>query len=331
MHIILVSDRLTTTRTLVLRRQHLVAAITATLALILGLAFLLSYMTISHAKEINLPFVQTLLRDANAENNRASNHFVRENLNAMAVRLGELQAQITYLDTLGERLIGLTGLKGMEPTLANSAGAAKNGRGGPLLQPTPLSEDTLTSAVDSLATQVEAKMDMLSLAEAQILEERIRKSQLPTSLPIEGSVWNASDFGWRVDPITGANAMHEGVDFAAEIGTPVKSAAAGMVINVERHSAYGNMVEINHGNDFVTRYAHNSNILVQPGAMVKRGQVIAEVGNTGRTTGPHLHFEVRIKGIAQNPHRFLQLAQAAAKPTKIAETRIKVRKHKRRH
>ena len=331
MHIILVSDRLTTTRTLVLRRQHLVAAITATIALILGLAFWLSYMTISHAKEINLPFVQTLLQDANAESNRASNHFVRENLNAMAVRLGELQAQITYLDSLGERLIGLAGLKGMEPTLANAAGAAKNGRGGPLLQPTPLSEDTLTSAVDSLATQVETKMDILSLAEAQILEERIRKSQLPTSLPIEGSVWNASDFGWRVDPITGANAMHEGVDFAAEIGTPVKAAAAGMVINVEKHSAYGNMVEINHGNDFVTRYAHNSNILVQPGAMVKRGQVIAEVGNTGRTTGPHLHFEVRIKGLAQNPHRFLQLAQATAKPTKIAETRIKVRKHKRRH
>ena len=103
--------------------------------------------------------------------------------------------------------------------------------------------------------------------------------------------------------------MHEGFDFTADVGTPIRAAAAGVVVNVEHHPGYGNVLDIDHGNDLVTRYAHCSKIVVQPGALVKRGQVIAEVGSTGRSTGPHLHFEVRIKGTAHDPNRFLELAR----------------------
>ena len=111
--------------------------------------------------------------------------------------------------------------------------------------------------------------------------------------------------------------MHEGVDFPSEIGTKVVSAAAGIVVSAQYHPDYGNVIEIDHGNDLTTRYAHTARMLVKPGSVVKRGQLIAEVGNTGRSTGPHLHFEVRFRGIAQNPNRFLE--QARDNPTRIAQ------------
>jgi murein DD-endopeptidase MepM/ murein hydrolase activator NlpD len=312
LHIILVSDRLTTTKTVVVSGRHLLLAAAALIALVIGLSSLFSYVTVRHAAEIRLPFLQDLLQAANAEQTRASREFVHENINAMAVRLGKMQAQLLRLDSLGERLAGLAGVKPQDLKMLE---LRKDGQGGPLIQPTSLSADDLTRAVDSLSQQLEAKGDALALLESQMIDDRIRKSLLPTSLPIDAA-WNASTFGWRIDPITGDAAMHEGVDFTAEVGTPIRAAAAGVVIEVGRHPAYGNMVEIDHGNDLVTRYAHASKILVQPGALVKRGQIVAEVGNTGRTTGPHLHFEVRIKGVAHNPNRFLQLAQATdSKPT----------------
>ncbi|WP_425468656.1 M23 family metallopeptidase [Pigmentiphaga aceris] len=114
-----------------------------------------------------------------------------------------------------------------------------------------------------------------------------------------------STFGMRTDPITRSQAMHEGQDFAAPMGTPILAAASGIVIDARMHSEYGQMVEIDHGNDLVTRYAHASVLLVKRGDLVRRGQQIALVGSTGRSTGPHLHFEVRTVGVAVDPVRFL--------------------------
>ncbi|HTY02895.1 MAG TPA: M23 family metallopeptidase [Rhodocyclaceae bacterium] len=307
MHIIVVSDKLATARTIVLTGRHLALVGVAVLVLIIVLSSLFSYLTVRHAAEMQLPFLQEMVQATMAENTRASREKVRENLNAMAVRLGEMQAQLMRLDSMGDRLASLAGVKREE--IGVTATVTKDGRGGPLIKASPLSAEDLGQAVDLLAHQLEAKTDSMSLLESQLLDERIRKKQLPTSLPIESS-WNASSFGWRVDPFTGESAMHAGVDFPAEIGVPVHSAAAGVVVNVERHPSYGNMIDIDHGDDLVTRYAHLSKTLVQPGALVKRGQVIGEVGTTGRSTGPHLHFEVRIRGVAQNPNRFLQMAQA---------------------
>jgi murein DD-endopeptidase MepM/ murein hydrolase activator NlpD len=307
LHIILVSDHLTTAKTIVLTRRHLVIGIGGLIALILVLSSLFSYVTVRHAADIRLPVLQDIVQAATAEQTRASREFVRENLNAMAVRLGQMQAQLLRLDSMGDRLAALAGVKPQEIKAAETG--KSDGRGGPLVQPTPMSEADLQKAMDSLATDLDHKGDALSLLENQLLDERIRKSALPSSLPID-MAWNSSSFGWRIDPITGQRAMHEGVDFPADVGTPIHAAAAGIVLVAEPHPAYGNLLEIDHGNGLTTRYAHCSKLLVEPGALVKRGQVVALVGNTGRTTGPHLHFEVRINGVAHNPNGFLQMAQA---------------------
>jgi murein DD-endopeptidase MepM/ murein hydrolase activator NlpD len=282
----------------------------AMFASVLVLSSLFSYVTVRHAAEIRLPFLQDLLRSVNAEESQRSKDFVRENLNAMAVKLGEMQAQLLRLDTIGERLAGIAGVR---PQELKAFETKADGRGGPLVQPTAMTSTDLQRAVDALATQLEAKSDAISMIESQMLEDRIRKSLLPTSLPVDAQ-WNASTYGWRVDPFTGERAMHEGADFVALPGTSINAAAAGVVIGAERHPQYGNLVEIDHGKDLTTRYAHASKILVKPGQLVKRGQKIAEVGSTGRSTGPHLHFEVRIRGLAQNPDRFLRMAQASQRP-----------------
>jgi len=310
MHIILVSDRLATARSITLTWSHAILFAGALFSSVLVLSSLFSYVTVRHAAEIRLPFLQDMLRAMNAEEAQRSKDFVRENLNAMAVKLGEMQAQLLRLDTIGERLAGMAGVK---PQDLKAFETKPGGRGGPLLLPTAMSSTELQAAVDALAYQVEAKSDAISMIESKLLEDRIRKSLLPTSLPVEAQ-WNASTYGWRVDPFTGERAMHEGVDIVAPAGTAIRSAAAGVVVSTERHPQYGNLVEIDHGKDLTTRYAHTSRIVVKVGQLVKRGQKIAEVGTTGRSTGPHLHFEVRIRGLAQNPDRFLRMAQATQRP-----------------
>jgi murein DD-endopeptidase MepM/ murein hydrolase activator NlpD len=306
-HIILVSDRLATARTITITARHVALAMIGFVLLILAVSSLFSYVTMRHAAEIRLPFLQSLLVSVRQQETQKTQDFLRENLNAMAVKLGQMQAQLMRLDTLGERLGQISGIKPQDakPT-------EKPGQGGPLIEPTkPLTSTELQRQLDLLASQVESKGDYLGLIESELMDERVKKNLLPTTLPVS-TQWNASGFGWRIDPFTGMQARHEGVDFSAEPGTPIVAAAAGIVVTSERHPEYGNMVEVDHGNDLITRYAHASRVLVKVGALVRRGQKIAEVGTTGRSTGPHLHFEVRFKGVAQNPNRFLQNAQQHA-------------------
>ncbi|MBA4178942.1 MAG: peptidase M23, partial [Leptothrix sp. (in: Bacteria)] len=132
---------------------------------------------------------------------------------------------------------------------------------------------------------------------------------VPSATPVEGDV--GSGFGFRRDPFNGRSALHTGLDFPGAIGTPIRAAAGGMVTATEIHPEYGNLLEIAHGNGLVTRYAHNASIAVRPGALVRRGQVVAQMGNTGRSTGAHLHFEVLVDGVPQDPARFLAGAPAA--------------------
>ena len=304
MHIILVSDRLATARTITITARHLALAVAGFILAVLAVSSLFSYVTVRHAAEVRLPFLQSLLMSVREQETQKTQDFLRENLNAMAVRLGQMQAQLLRLDTLGERLGQLSGIKTQEVKTIG-----KFGQGGPLIAPTkPLTPEDLQRQLDQLARQLESKSDYLGLIESELMDERVKKNQLPTALPVEAQ-WNASSFGWRIDPFTGEQALHEGIDFVAETGTPVVAAAAGIVITSERHPQYGNLVEIDHGNELITRYAHASRVLVNQGALVKRGQKIAEVGTTGRSTGPHLHFEVRFKGAAQNPNRFLKNAR----------------------
>lgn len=308
MHIILVSSKLATAKSIHLGWRHLISAAAVFVALVFGTSSLFSYIAVRHAAEIRLPFLQDMLNAMNAAESQRSQEFVRGNLDAMAVKLGQLQAQLMRLDSLGERISVQSGLKPAEQREISEA--IRDGRGGPLIRAEPLSPADLQSALDNLARQLDTRADNLSMIESQLLDDRLRKKMLPTTLPV--AVPWVSSFGWRIDPITGERAMHEGVDFPAEVGTPVIAAASGVVIGAENHPEYGNMIEIEHGNSLTTRYAHLSRILVKPGTLVRRGQKIGEIGNTGRSTGPHLHFEVRLHGQAQNPGRFLQSAEVVS-------------------
>jgi murein DD-endopeptidase MepM/ murein hydrolase activator NlpD len=313
MHIILVSDRLAKARSIQLSPRHVALAAAAAVGGFLTLASLVMYVGVRHASEIKLPLLHALVRAVQVEDSKRTEAYLRENLNAMAVKLGEMQAQLVRLDALGERLSSAAGIRATDFRFGEIPG-----RGGALSAARlhDLSLGDLSRQLDFMAQQMEFRGDLLGVLDSRMLDARVRQTVTPTIRPVEGS-WNASGFGWRIDPITGQVALHEGIDFIAETGTPIHAAAAGVVVTAQSHPAYGNMVEVDHGADLLTRYAHTSKMLVKPGQLVKRGEKIAEVGNTGRSTGSHLHFEVRHKGVAQNPARFLVtgsgLQQAAAK------------------
>jgi len=303
MHIILVSDRLAKTRSLELSLKHVVLTGVVLLAGFIAAASVISYLGVRHAASLDLPLLQSLIRSVRLEESRRTDDFLRQNLNAMAIKLGEMQAQLMRLDALGERLSSAAGIRPGEFRFGEIPG-----RGGALpaiSMSHDLSLGEFNRQLGFLAHQMETRSDYYDLLEAQLFNARVRQTITPTALPVQIGTWNASGFGWRIDPITGQMAHHEGIDFIAETGTPIHAAAAGVVITAEYQPAYGNMVEIDHGGDLVTRYAHASKTLVKPGQLVKRGEKIAEVGSTGRSTGPHLHFEVRHKGVPQNPARFL--------------------------
>jgi murein DD-endopeptidase MepM/ murein hydrolase activator NlpD len=315
MHIILVSNRLATAKSISLDTRHLVLGLALLTATVLALSSSMFYLVFRHAVEIKLPFVQKLLLSAQEQQTETAKEFMRENLNAMAVRLGQMQAQLVRLDALGERVSALAGVKPQEFRMSEPPG-----RGGALPTSIPvqdLSMNDLTGQLDALSRHMENRYDYMGILENRLFDARVKKKLMPTVRPVDVD-WNASSFGWRIDPITGQNAMHEGIDFLVDTGTRVHAAAGGMVVVAQFHPQYGYMVEIDHGNDFTTRYAHNSKLLVKAGDLVQRGAIIAESGSTGRSTGPHVHFEVRYKGIAQNPNRFLQVSAASVKSKVIA-------------
>lgn len=296
LHLILVSNRLATAKTLAVTPRLLLLAGAFLVALVLAASLLLSWVSV----QFRLPFVQPLLLSMQQGEAQKTQEFVRENMNVLATRLGQMQAQLMHLDSLGERLSALAGLKSAE-----KSAAPRGGQGGPLVEPTrTLSPALLQQELERLSQRLESRADSLSALESWFMDQRVRRSLLPTVSPMATAA-NGSGFGLRLDPIAKVRALHEGIDFVAEPGTPVMAAAGGVVAVAELHPQYGNLIEVDHGNGFSTRYAHLSRCLVKPGQIVRRGQVLAASGNTGRSTGPHLHFEVRYRGVAQDPARFL--------------------------
>ena len=138
-----------------------------------------------------------------------------------------------------------------------------------------------------------------------MMNRNLQAEVMPAGRPVTHG-WLSSYFGMRTDPFTGHRAFHTGLDFAGKLGSDVVAVAAGVVTYAGKRSGYGNLVEINHGNGYSTRYGHNSKILVNVGQTIKKGQVIAKMGSTGRSTGPHVHFEVLINGHAVNPKKYIQ-------------------------
>ncbi|GAA4023435.1 M23 family metallopeptidase [Actimicrobium antarcticum] len=305
MQIIFVHPRFNKARSVTLTLKHwLLAGLVALIALSAGAA-LLSWLILRHASEINVPMVQTLLKANGQDDAKKNDRYLRENLSAMAIKLGEMQAQLMRLDALGERVQGLSGVKPEEFNFKELPGRGGAEPVNPLRPPaTPLSINQFQRAIEVLVLDVEHRSDYMNVVETTLMFDKIRSKLLPTIQPVNVS-YNASGFGWRFDPFTGHSAFHEGIDFPASTGTPIIAAAGGVVIAAEFHHQFGNMLEIDHGNDIVTRYAHASRLLVKVGDIVQRAQHVADVGSTGRSTGAHLHFEVLVKGIQQNPHKFL--------------------------
>ena len=302
MNIILVSNRLAKTRSVSLGGRQIMLFLLLTFGLMLGAAFALQYALVRFAPEALSDEIRALLSEVQNEEQQKQQIYLQNSLDAMAARVGQMQAQVQRLDALGARLTKLAGMKQEEFQFSKPPAM-----GGPLVvfPEQKMSENSLTLQMDRLSHVVNDRSDKLTALETMMLQNQLSRRLLPSMPPVRTGYYS-SNFGWRIDPFTGANAMHEGVDFVANAGTPIYASAGGVVDYAGLDGSYGNMVEIDHGNNIVTRYAHTSKVLVKVGQVVRRGQEIAEVGSTGRSTGNHLHFEVRYKGVAQNPVRFLQ-------------------------
>jgi murein DD-endopeptidase MepM/ murein hydrolase activator NlpD len=302
-HLIITDARLARSRAIHLSGTCLVlAGSLVSLCLMLLAATLYHWVFLKGAREgwpVVGPLVQLIVKDEFAERDK----FMRANLDAMARRVGEMQARMVQLESLGDRVMGLAGVAPADLPKAD-------GRGGVLVGARDLSMPELQATLDELESLTHQRVDLMTVLESRLFEQYIRKKMVPTHAPVAGRP-AGSHFGWRVDPITGQSALHTGLDFAADTGTAIFAAAGGMVVTQEYHPAYGNMVEIDHGNQLITRYAHGSRVLVKQGDIVRRGQKIAEVGTTGRSTGPHLHFEVLVQGVFQDPQKFLTAGGAS--------------------
>ncbi len=306
MQLIITDSWLAKSRAIHLSGTKLVlAGLLTSLTLMLVAAGLYHWVFLKGARE-GWPVVGTLLRLVTKDEFAQRDRFMRENLDVLARRLGEMQAKMTQLESLGERVSGLAGINANDIKL-------KPGQGGALVSGHPLSMDELQATLADLDRLTDQRTDLMTVMESRLFEQKVRNMMVPTQQPVATGILG-SVFGWRIDPFTGHSALHTGLDFQAAYGAPILAAAGGVVVTQEFHPEYGNMIEIDHGNDLITRYAHASRTLVKKGDLIKRGQKIAEVGTTGRSTGTHLHFEVLVQGIPQDPQKFLAAGQNLASP-----------------
>jgi murein DD-endopeptidase MepM/ murein hydrolase activator NlpD len=221
-------------------------------------------------------------------------------LNALARRMGQLQAEVLRLNALGQRL---TRMAGIDPREFNfnaepAMGGPERGIGG------SVSIDVGTT-LDRLGAEIDKKRERLAALEGLLLDRKLSAAVTPAGWPVDGG-WVSSGFGMRADPFTGQQSFHDGVDIASRLDSRVLAMGDGVVSYSGEKAGYGIMVEVTHESGLVTRYAHTRSTLVKVGDRVARGNPIATVGTTGRSTGPHLHFEVVRNGQAVNPARYLQ-------------------------
>ena len=228
-------------------------------------------------------------------------------VNALTLRLAELQGRLTRLDALGERLTAKSSLDDGEFDF-NAVPAV----GGPedvidisLIQARP----SLLEAIDELASQIDNREQQLDLLDRLIANQHYEDDAFIAGTPVRsGEGWVSSRYGRRTDPFTGRSSWHNGFDIAGPVGTDIMAVAGGVVIFSGTNGGFGLFIEINHGNGYTTRYAHCDELLVKIGDVVSRGQLIAKMGNTGRSTGPHLHLEVHKDGKSQDPAKYIYRA-----------------------
>jgi len=231
----------------------------------------------------------------------------QENTQAFSRRIAQLQSHIMRLDAAGQRLTEIAGLEAGEFDFS-----APPPVGGPEVPVSgeSLAGDPVLNSLDAFERKLVDRERQMRVLEDLLLASRLQKQVRPSGWPIENG-YISSLFGTRSDPFNGHIAMHEGIDFAGPIGSEVMAVASGIVTEAgdRDRDGYGKLVEINHGNGYVTRYGHNSSLAVKVGDRVIKGQPIARIGNTGRSTGPHVHFEVLLNGRVVNPERYIEAAR----------------------
>jgi hypothetical protein len=304
MQLIITDAWLAKTHAVHLSGTKLAVAVVGMSVVLMLLSFGMYHLVFLKGAREGWPVISTLVRLVTKDESAQRDRYMRENIEVLAKKLGEMQAKILQLESLGERVSGLAGVTPSEIK-------TKPGQGGVLVVGRNLSFEELQSTLDSLEQITNQRTDMMTVIESRLFEQKIKKMMVPTQSPME-SASLGSVFGWRIDPISGTSALHTGLDFPAEPGTPIYSAAGGVVVTQEFHPQYGSMLEIDHGNDLITRYAHASRVHAKKGDLIKRGQRIADVGTTGRSTGPHLHFEVLVQGVPQDPQKFLNAGRSVA-------------------
>lgn len=313
MDILITHGGLARTRSMHVRPAQLWLILSALVVTMLLLSGTVYHFVFLKAVRDGWPVVSQIVGPVVGKDAVQRERYTRENIEAMAQKVGELQAKLLKLEAVGDRVSGLAGIKAEELRALDDAGKALPSAppvrlgpvagGGPFVPTQGGSAEQLNQLMSLLDSQADRSGDVFVLVESRLLERRLEMLMVPSIAPVEAAV--GSGFGFRVDPFNRRAALHTGLDFPAPTGTPIHAAAGGRVIEAEHNGAYGLALEIDHGNGLVTRYGHTSQILVKPGDVVRRGQQVALVGNTGRSTGPHLHFEVLLSGVPQDPAKFL--------------------------
>ncbi len=313
MQLIITDAWLAKSRALHLTGFQLVTAFLLSALVVMLIALGLYHWVFLKGARAGWPIVGSLVKMVVKDEFEQRDRYLRENLDVMARRLGEMQAKLTQLESLGERVSSLAGVKPAEIKLGY-------GQGGVEIRGHALTLEEVQVTLDDLEHLTHQRTDLLTVLESRLFDKKMQSMMVPTQKPVAiGELGSA--FGWRSDPLTGRSALHTGLDFPAATSTPILAAAGGVVVTQVFHPDYGNMIEVDHGNDLVTRYAHASRILAKKGDLIKRGQKIAEVGTSGRSTGPHLHFEVLVQGIPQDPQKFLLASQLPSSPQIVASGR----------
>lgn len=312
MQILITHSSLARSRVLQFNRIQMIAALSVLIIVLSLLSGTVYHFVFLKAAREGWPVVSHLVRFVVRDEFAQRDRYLRENVDAMAQKVGEMQAKLVKLEAQSDRVSGLVGVKPEEIRallpVDSKLHSLRLGLGGPFVPASTPSFEQLNGVIAELDQRSDQRSDLFTMIESRLFEKRMRSLMVPNGRPVEAPV--VSGFGFRVDPFSGRAALHTGLDFAADTGTTVSAAAGGLVLPLEVHPQYGNLVEIDHGHGLLTRYAHVSKVLAKAGDIVKRGQPIAEVGTTGRSTGPHLHFEVMVEGVPQDPAKFLAAGQA---------------------
>ncbi len=226
-----------------------------------------------------------------------------DTLDALSIRVAQMNARMIRLDALGRRLTDMADIEDGEFDFDSDP--ALGGPEEPMASGSNVAVPEMLAAMDSFSVQLNNREAQLDVLESVMMNQNLKDRVYPQGRPV-GAGWISSYFGKRTDPFTGKAANHTGIDFAGKNGAEIVAVADGVVSWSADRYGYGIMVEINHGSGYATRYAHNSENLVSVGDEVKKGQIVALMGETGRATGPNLHFEVLHNGSRVNPVKFIR-------------------------